>query len=367
MEKIVAIFLAFGVAWVVTPLAEKLAFAWGAVDLPGPRKVHQKVMPRLGGLAIYAAFLAGAPLALYPAYLGQPGFGLLAGATLILLVGVIDDIWGLTPWLKLLGQALAAVSILPFGIAINFVTNPLNGELISLGWLGIPLTVFWIVAVTNAINLIDGLDGLAGGVSCIAALTVAAVGWTQWKVFGAAGQQEIIWLALLLAAILLAFLRYNFYPARIFLGDSGAMLLGFLLAAVSVLGLTKSVTAVSVFVPLVILGIPLTDTAFAILRRYHRRRPIFQPDRGHLHHLLLTMGFSHRQAVLVVYGISAVLGVSAIAINLISPDYAMILLLLLATTAIVGLNRIEAFSRAHQARKPHRAHRSYDSKPTGSR
>ncbi|MCL6448107.1 MAG: undecaprenyl/decaprenyl-phosphate alpha-N-acetylglucosaminyl 1-phosphate transferase [Armatimonadetes bacterium] len=367
MEKIVAIFLAFGVAWVVTPLAEKLAFAWGAVDLPGPRKVHQKVMPRLGGLAIYAAFLAGAPLALYPAYDGQPGFGLLAGATLIVLVGVIDDIWGLTPWLKLLGQALAAVSILPFGIAINFVTNPLNGELISLGWLGIPLTVFWIVAVTNAINLIDGLDGLAGGVSCIAALTVAAVGWTQWKVFGAAGQQEIIWLALLLAAILLAFLRYNFYPARIFLGDSGAMLLGFLLAAVSVLGLTKSVTAVSVFVPLVILGIPLTDTAFAILRRYHRRRPIFQPDRGHLHHLLLTMGFSHRQAVLVVYGISAVLGVSAIAINLISPDYAMILLLLLATAAIIGLNRIESFSRAHQARKPHRAHRSYDSKPTGSR
>lgn len=349
MEKIIAIFLAFGMAWIITPIVGRAAFAWGAVDLPGPRKVHQKAMPRLGGLALYLSFLVGLSLVMYSNYLSQTAFGLLVGTTLIILVGVIDDIFGLSPWLKLLGQLIAAVSVLPFGIAINFLTNPLNGQLVALGWLGVPVTLLWIVAVTNAINLIDGLDGLAGGVSCIAALTVAAVGWTQWKIFGAAGQQEIIWLALLLAAILLAFLRYNFYPARIFLGDSGAMFLGYLLATISVLGLTKSVTAVSVFVPLVILGVPLTDTVFAILRRYHQHRPIFQADREHLHHLLLTMGLSHRQAVLVVYGISILLGLSAIIINLISPDYAMILLLILATVAIVGLNRAEASCRGRRA------------------
>lgn len=350
MEKIIAICLAFGVAWIVTPAVGRAAVAWGAVDLPGPRKVHQKIMPRLGGLALYLSFLVGIPLVLYPTHLSQTAYGLLIGTTLIILVGVIDDVFGLSPWFKLLGQVIAAVSILPFGISITFLTNPLNGQLVALGWLGMPVTLLWIVAVTNAINLIDGLDGLAGGVSCIAALTVAAVGWTQWKIFGAAGQQEIIWLALLLAAILLAFLRYNFYPARIFLGDSGAMFLGYLLATISVLGLTKSVTAVSVFVPLVILGVPLTDTVFAILRRYHQRRPIFQADREHLHHLLLTMGLSHRQAVLVVYGVSMLLGLSALIINLISPDYAMILLLILAIVAIVGLNRAEAFCRARRAR-----------------
>ncbi len=355
MEKIIALILAFGVAWVVTPAVAKKAFAWGAVDLPGPRKVHQKVMPRLGGLALYLAFLAGAPLVIKPASLGQMGCGLLVGATLIIFVGVLDDIIGLSPWLKLLGQAVAAASILPFGIIISFLTNPLNGELITLGWLGIPITLFWVVAVTNAINLVDGLDGLAGGVSCIAALTVAAVGWTQWKIFGAAGQQEVIFLALLLAAVLLAFLRYNFYPARIFLGDSGAMFLGFVLAAISVMGLTKSVTAVSVFVPLLVLGIPLTDTAFAVVRRCHQRRSIFQADREHLHHLLLTLGLSHRQTVLVVYGISALLGLSALAINLISPDYAMLLLLILAAAAIVGLNRVEALSRAKRARYDYRS------------
>ncbi|MEW6276169.1 MAG: MraY family glycosyltransferase [Bacillota bacterium] len=350
MEKIIAVVLAFGVAWVVTPVVARKAFAWGAVDLPGPRKVHQKAMPRLGGLALYLSFLAGAPLLLLQTHLGQAGYGLLAGATLIVLVGVIDDICGLSPWLKLLGQVIAAASVLPFGIAISFLTNPLNGQIIALGWLGIPVTLLWVVAVTNALNLIDGLDGLAGGVSCIAALTVAAVGWTQWRFFGAAGQQEIILLALLLAAVLLAFLRYNFYPARIFLGDSGAMFLGFLLAVISVLGLTKSVTAVSVFVPLVILGVPLTDTAFAILRRCYQHRSIFQADREHLHHLLLTMGLSHRQAVLVVYGISLLLGLSALIINLISPDHALILLLILVVLVIVGLNRADAFSRAQRAR-----------------
>jgi len=350
MEKFVALVLAFGIVLTVTPLVAQKAFAWGAVDRPEPRKVHQKTMPRLGGLALYISFLAGAPLVIHSTKLGLMGYGFLAGATIIILVGIIDDIYGLSPWLKFLGQIGAAFSVLPFGIAINFFTNPLNGQIVGLGWLGVPVTLFWIVAATNAINLIDGLDGLAGGISLIAALTVAAVGWTQWKVFGASGEQGIIALALLLAVILLGFLRYNFHPARIFLGDSGSMFLGFALAVISVMGLTKSVTAVSVFVPLVILGIPLTDTVFAIVRRYHRRRPIFQADREHLHHLLLSLGLSHRQAVLAVYAISIILGLSALIINLISPDRAMILLLIMGTLAVIGLNRIEVLSRVRRTR-----------------
>jgi UDP-GlcNAc:undecaprenyl-phosphate GlcNAc-1-phosphate transferase len=350
VEKVIVFILAFGIVWLITPVITRKAFVWGAVDQPGPRKVHQKAMPRLGGLALYISFLVGAYLLLPSTYLVQMGYGLLIGTTMVVLVGIIDDLYGLSPWLKLLGQVTAAASILPFGISINFLTNPLNGHIIVLGWLGIPVTLFWIVAVTNAINLIDGLDGLAAGVSCIAALTVAIVGWMQWKFFGAAGQQEIILLALLLVVILLAFLRYNFHPARIFLGDSGSMFLGFTLATISVMGLTKSVTAVSVFVPLVILGIPLTDTAFAILRRYHRHRPITQPDHEHLHHLLLGLGLTHRQAVLAVYGVSILLGLSALLINLISPGRAMILLLFLGALTILGLNRLEALSRTKRAR-----------------
>lgn len=348
MEKIIGLALAFVTVLIITPLVAKKAFVWGAVDRPEPRKVHKKIMPRLGGLALYISFLAGAPLVIHSTKLGLVGYGFLAGVTAIIMVGILDDIYGLSPWFKLLGQIGAACLVLPFGIAINFFSNPLNGEIVNLGWLGVPVTIFWIIAVTNAINLIDGLDGLAGGISLIAVLTVAAVAWTQWKVFGASGEQGIIALALLLAVILLGFLRYNFYPARIFLGDSGSMFLGFALAVISVMGLTKSVTAASVFVPLVILGIPLTDTAFAIIRRYYKRRPIFQPDREHLHHLLLSLGFSHRQTVLAVYVVGVILGLSALIINLISSDHAMILLLILGTVTVVGLNRIEALSRARR-------------------
>ncbi|NHM26921.1 undecaprenyl/decaprenyl-phosphate alpha-N-acetylglucosaminyl 1-phosphate transferase [Desulfofundulus sp. TPOSR] len=342
-KMLLGLLLAGGITLAATPWVRRQAFRWGAVDRPNARKVHKGVMPRLGGLAVYAGFVTAVLVTIQPT---RSLYGLLLGMTLIMLLGALDDIRGLSPRVKLAGQVAAALVLLPLGVQVYFVTNPFNGHIVDLGWLGIPITIFWVVAVTNAVNLIDGLDGLAGGVSCIAALTMAVVGWTQWQIFGAAGQREIIMLALLLAAALLGFLRYNFHPAKIFLGDSGSMLLGYTLAVMAIMGLTKSVTAVSVLVPLVILGIPLLDTFFAVLRRYHRHRPIFQPDKEHLHHQLLALGLSHRQAVLVIYGISALLGASAVVLNLVATDQALALLVVLAVVVIAAANKVGVIGRA---------------------
>jgi len=353
LKLITGLLTAGGVSLIVTPWIIRRAFSWGAVDRPDPRKVHKGLMPRLGGPAVYLGFVAAV---LATVHLTLPVCGLLAGMTLIMLLGVLDDIKNISPRLKLAGQIAAALCVVPFGLRVDFITNPFTGGIVDLAWMSIPVTVFWLVAVTNALNLIDGLDGLAGGVSCIASLTMAAVGWTQWKFFGAAGQREVMVLALLLAASVLGFLRYNFHPARIFLGDSGSMLLGFALAAMAIMGLTKSVTAVSVLVPMVILGIPLLDTTFAILRRYHKHRPIFEPDKEHLHHQLMAMGLSHRQTVLVIYAVSAVLGMSALLLNLVATDQALALLVVLAVVIIASANKVGVIggvSRGHKVSRQH--------------
>lgn len=336
-NAVLPLLLAFGVALLVTPWVRKRALSWGAVDYPDHRKIHSGAMPRMGGLAVYLAFV---PAVLISQPLSMPLVGMLLGVTIIVLLGVVDDIRGISPWVKLAGQIAAALTVLPFGIRMEFITNPFDGHIIYLGLWGIPFTVFWLVAVTNAINLIDGLDGLAGGVSCIASLTMAAVAWTQFSLLGLAGQREVAVLCLILAFSIMGFLRHNFHPASIFLGDSGSLMLGFSLGAISVMGLTKSFTAISVILPVVILGIPLLDTTFAIVRRYHKHRPIFQPDREHLHHQLLAMGFSHRQAVLVIYGVSVLMGISAVLLNVVSTDQAAVLLVIMATVVLIAANKI---------------------------
>ncbi|MHB8158765.1 MAG: MraY family glycosyltransferase, partial [Desulfocucumaceae bacterium] len=337
MNYIIPLLGSLLLALVLTPWVRKKAISWGAIDLPNQRKVHSLAMPRLGGLVIYLSFV---PIALIYSAFKLPVVGLAIGATLILFLGIVDDTRGVSPRVKLAGQTLAALSVIPFGIKVFFVTNPFNSEILSLGLFAIPVTVFWLVAVTNAVNLIDGLDGLAGGVSCIASLTMGAVALTQFLVFGVEGQMEIITLSLLLAASILGFLKYNFHPASIFLGDSGSMLLGFSLGVISIMGLTKSATAISVIIPMVVMGIPLLDTVFAILRRYHENRPIFQADREHLHHQLLARGFSHRQSVLMIYAVSALMGVSAVVMNLLTTNQAMLLLIILATVVLAAANRI---------------------------
>lgn len=341
--------LAPAVAGVVTlaavPLAVWLAYRVGAIDEPNTRKIHTRPMPRLGGIAVYLGFLAGLLTVAVSGGFTLKYLGLLVGGTLVFALGVLDDVRGLSPRTKLCGQALAALAVIPLGIDILFVTHPFReAHLLHLGFWGIPVTVFWIVAVTNAVNLIDGLDGLAAGVGGIGAVTLAAVA-------ALVGDRIAILPALILGAALAAFLPYNFHPARIFLGDCGAMLIGFILACGAVIGVAKTATAVTLITPAIILGIPLFDTLFAILRRYKNGQRIFRADREHLHHRLLIIGFSHRQAVLTVYGISAVLGLSAVVLTRLTTAQAMLFLFGIATLFLILANRIGIIGQRWRTRR----------------
>lgn len=324
--------LALLISFVLTPTVRKLAFKIGAIDRPDCRKVHCKTMPRLGGLAVFLAFSA---TVLLTQTLDSKLVGLLTGGLLIVFLGILDDTRGLPAKVKLAGQIAAAAAVIPFGIQVEFVTNPVDGHMLHLGIWGIPVTIFWIISVTNAVNLIDGLDGLAGGTSFIAALTMAAIIWQQ----DGTGMGVTL-LALVLAASILGFLRYNFFPAKIFLGDTGSMFLGYALGTLAVMGVAKTATAISVIVPMVILGIPLLDVLFAILRRYQSQRPIFQPDKEHLHHRLMALGLSHRQTVLAIYAVNLILGISAFLLTVLTTSQAALLLFILAVVIIVTANKI---------------------------
>jgi len=298
------------VAYVLTPVIQ-----WGAtrlriLDHPGGRRIHQTPIPRLGGIAVYLAFVLGVFVSLpIPSVsaIDRRILGLLLGTTLITLVGVIDDVRGISPPAKLLGQILAGAVLLPFGVGMDVLTNPLGG-MVFVGPLGAALTVIWIVALCNVMNLVDGIDGLAAGIATIAGGTLLIASF----------QRSDIVTAMLAAALIgstLGFLPHNFNPARIFLGDAGAMLLGYLLGGLSVLGTYKSYTALSLLVPLAALGVPVADTALAIIRRWRNRRPIFQADTEHLHHRLLRRGLSQRQTAIVLYLVTAVLGGSALVLS----------------------------------------------------
>ncbi|NLM51737.1 MAG: undecaprenyl/decaprenyl-phosphate alpha-N-acetylglucosaminyl 1-phosphate transferase [Firmicutes bacterium] len=295
-------------ALILTPFVIRLAYRIGAVDVPNRRKVHNRIMPRLGGVAVYLGFVAAMAVIVNLTYDRQI-LGMLLGGTVVLLLGVVDDIKGLPPLWKLAGQVLAAAIPVYFGIRVNFIHNPFDGYF-HLGWMSIPVTMLWIVGITNAINLIDGLDGLASGVSFIALMIFS---FMAMKV----NQNLLIsLLSVALAGAVLGFLRYNFHPAKIFLGDSGSMFLGFTIAVMAVMGLLKSVTLYTFITPILILGVPIFDTFFAILRRYKNNQPIFAADKAHLHHRLLNLGFSHRRAVLAIYCLALVFGLSAVFIFL---------------------------------------------------
>jgi len=330
MQQISWIIGSFALTYILVPFITRLAFKVGAVDTPCARKVHCKPMPRLGGLAIYLGFIV-------MIFLTQPMteqvIGLIIGSTIIALIGVIDDIKDISPKVKLAGQILAAGILVFFNVSVTFITHPLFGETVPLGYLSIPVTILWVVGITNAVNLIDGLDGLAAGTSTIAAITLAVVGYTE-------GQFLMVTMALMLAASTLGFLKYNFHPARIFMGDSGSMFLGFNLSALAVLGVAKSVTIISVFVPILILGIPIFDTLFAIVRRYINAQPIFKADKEHLHHCLLNMGLTHKQTVLVIYGINLFLGGTGILLTYLTTAQGMLILAVISTMMLWGAQKV---------------------------
>jgi UDP-GlcNAc:undecaprenyl-phosphate GlcNAc-1-phosphate transferase len=298
-------FIAMMISFIATPLVKMLANKIGAIDVPkDSRRVHKKPTPLLGGLAIYIAFVA--VVFLKKGSISTSEWGILAGATVIVIGGILDDKFELRPLIKLAFQLVAAVCLLAADVQIESITNPFgNIPYVSLGLLYVPLSIIWIVGVTNAINFIDGLDGLAAGSALISTLTILLVAILKERYATAC-------LTAILSGAILGFLPYNFNPASIFMGDTGAQLLGFILAAISIEGAVKSATAIAIAVPILALGLPIFDTLFAMVRRKVNGKPMSQADRGHLHHRLLDMGLSQRQAVLIMYVISAALGGIAI-------------------------------------------------------
>ena len=292
--------LAFVASILLTPLVKMLAFKIGAVDRPNYRKVHARIMPRLGGLAIFGAFLIGY-FVLRPENPTAPFIVL--GALMIIITGVLDDMFEITAKAKIAGQLIAAGIVIYGGLDIDFIKLPFGGVL-DFGYLNIPLTVLWIVGITNAINLIDGLDGLAAGVSTIALITIAGMALMMGNVF-------VFAMAALLAASALGFLFYNFHPAKIFMGDTGALFLGFMISVLALMGF-KNITVISLIIPIIMLGVPISDTFFAIVRRLRMKQKLSAPDKSHLHHCLLNVGFTHRQTVLIIYALAAMFGVAAL-------------------------------------------------------
>ncbi len=275
---------------VCTPLVIKLAVKIGAVDKPNERKVHRQLMPRLGGLAIFLGVIAGYFAGgLY----NEKITSITIGAILIVMMGVLDDKYGLSARTKLVGQIIVAVIIVTSGLKIEFTNLPFIGR-VHFGIWAYPITIFWIVAITNAMNLIDGLDGLSAGISGIGIATIAVMAGVNDKAL-------ILLMSVILLGSIIGFLFYNFYPAKIFMGDTGSLFLGYAISILSLLGLYKSVTLFSFIIPMIILGVPVFDTTFAVIRRLVNRTPISAPDKFHLHHRLLALGISHRNTVLLIY------------------------------------------------------------------
>ena len=338
MTTCLAVFVAaFLVALGATVGVRSMALRLGIVDRPDNyRKVHQRAMPRLGGVAIYGAF-AAALTALY--LMPSMGLavlvhehegavaGLLAGAAVALLAGIIDDVRGLRPRWKLLFQGIAAGIAVAAGCALTEVSNPF-GEPVELGLLSVPISVFWLLGCMNAVNLIDGLDGLAAGVCLLVCVTLFLVGLIV-------GEPLLMLLMACLSGAILGFLLFNFHPASIFLGDSGSLLLGFLVGALSLLGPAKAAGGAIQLIPLIVLGLPLFDTVLAILRRWSHKLPLSAGDRHHVHHVLLAMGLSHGRVVLVLYMACVVLGAAALLITFEQAELTMLVLGSLGVTAFV--------------------------------
>ena len=318
------------VALIFTPMVRSLAFRVGAVDIPKDnRRMHDHPIPRMGGLAIFFGFILSV-LIFLP--LTPELRGMLLGSVIIVMLGILDDIFALPALPKFFVQIGAALIAVLEGNRIYLLSNPniFSSDLYwELGWLSIPITVLWIVGITNAVNLIDGLDGLACGVSTISSMTMLVIALIV-------AEPDVAILMGALSGACIGFLPYNLNPAKIFMGDTGATFLGFTLAVVSIQGLFKFYAIISFAVPFLMLGLPIFDTTFAILRRLAHGHSPMSPDRGHIHHRLIDMGFSQKQAVAVLYIISAILGLSAVVLTTIGVVRAMLFLLALCAAGTVS-------------------------------
>src|SRR6266850_1156474 len=301
--------LAFVVVVLLTPAVGGMARMLGAVDSPGGRRLNRRPVPRLGGLALFLGIFVPS-LAFLD--LTRETRGVLLGAAVAVTIGAVDDFQGLTWWQKLAGQTLAAAIPTWFGVWVDRFTFPFLGIHALPEWVGIPLTIVWIVAIMNMVNFLDGLDGLAAGVSAIAGLTFAVIALSLAK-------PDAAILAAIVFGACVGFLRHNFYPARIFMGDSGALLLGFTLGALAVQGLLKTAAVATLLFPLLVLAVPIIDTSFVVAKRIKYGQPVYAADMTHLHHRFLNIGFSQRRAALTMWGWCAILAGAALATRFIHP------------------------------------------------
>ena len=353
LRVLLTVGVAFLIAFGTTPIVKAFAQKVGAMDNPGEaRRIHTHPIPRMGGMAIFIGFLLSVILF---AEITKPVQGILIGCVLIVAIGVLDDIISLRWWTKLIVQLAAAVVAVAHGVTIEGIMNPnvfAAENTLLIGYLSIPVTVLWIVGVTNAVNLIDGLDGLACGVSAISSVTMLTVALMV-------AEPNVALLLAALAGGCLGFIPYNLNPAKIFMGDTGALLLGYVLATVSILGLFKFYAVMTFLVPVMALALPLFDTIFAILRRLlHGQNPM-QPDRGHLHHRLIDHGLSQKQAVAVLYSLSAMMGLTAVVICTTGKLRLMLLVVEVAIAVAVGIFVVETIE--HPASEPSRqAHEKPD-------
>ena len=328
---VLALLTALVVSFLMTPVVKSFAYKVGAIDVPkDARRMHHKPIPRLGGLAIFAGFMVSI-LLFVDIRLNPQMQSILLGAVIIVVLGVVDDIM-LPAKLKFVVQIAAALIPALNGVSIQALSNPniFSGNAYwVLDWLSIPITVLWIVGITNAVNLIDGLDGLANGVSAISAATVLVI-----ALICSETQVAIVMAALVGACV--GFLPYNLNPAKMFMGDTGATFLGFILATMSIQGLFKFYAVISFAVPFLILGLPIFDTAFAMIRRVAHGQSPMHADRGHIHHRLIDMGLNQKQAVATLYVISGILGLSAVVLTTGGEAKAMLLLVALCIVAVVA-------------------------------
>jgi len=324
-------FFVFGVplvlTLVLTPIIKLIAIKINAVDHPDERKVHTKVMPRLGGLAIFLSSSIG--MLIFSDITKGPLLWIMLGSLVIITLGIIDDLKPLSAKIKLVFQVVAASILIYGGIDIEFINVPMSDKVIYLGNWSYLITILWIVGITNALNLIDGLDGLAAGVSSISLATILIMSLSM-------GNNLVTTIALAVLGSTLGFLVFNFYPAKIFLGDSGSLYLGFILATLSILGF-KNVAVVSFIFPIIILAVPIFDTIFAIIRRFRIKAPITVADKMHLHHCLIGMGFSHRKTVFIIYGISIIFGLAAIFLSQASFWMGLITIVTLMFITLIGI------------------------------
>ena len=331
MKLVAVIIVAFLISFGTTPIVKAFATKVGAMDVPrDARRVHDHPIPRMGGLAIFLGFLLSVLLFVE---ITTEVRGILLGLILIVATGILDDIISLNAWIKLGAQLVAALVAVLHGVVIHFFMHPnvfLEGNVLNIGWLAYPITVLWIVGITNSVNLIDGLDGLAVGVSTISCITILVAVLLTGGV-----DPSVPLLIAALAGSCIGFMPYNLNPAKIFMGDTGSLMLGFTLSTVSVLGLFKFYTVVTFVVPVLALAVPLSDTVFAFCRRILHGQSPFKADRGHFHHKLMDLGLNQKQSVAILYAISAILGLAAVTLT--TNGALRILLLLLALVIAIAV------------------------------